>query len=277
MKLSPLRQEAASHLRWWLGYSLLQVGIHVALSSVAAFFHFLLGHGISLVEGWLHNNGWELALVSKGLALLIIHRLLRVRFYLPLSLTTLTKERVRLPRQRTLVICVFLLAAVFILSGPRLVPENGTYWGHHITAFLGMAFWLGCDVLMGAVMHDLFPFYGKGEKRLRTAFYVGTFLMAYRLIVPDYFGALIVVGLHFITLIVVCGENFEHWSDGVLYTGLVAAPLAMLLGMDPLWGPDFAPFKAVHPLTTPSLIAIWVLSWAYHSNRHRWRWLPRSS
>ena len=41
-------------------YLTIYVATVLILSSIGAFFHFLLDHEISIVEAWLHNNKWEI-------------------------------------------------------------------------------------------------------------------------------------------------------------------------------------------------------------------------
>lgn len=271
MKAMEVEQDLYRNLRWWGFYIFVQVTCHVVLTSIAAFFHFLLDHELSLVEGWVHNNGWELAVVAKLFAAWVVHRLLRVRLYRPRGVRDFFKTEWRVPDRRTVVVAAFLTLAFLWLGGPSVQSQNGPYTSYHIVAFTGMALWLMVDYFCLALLQDLFPVTdGRGE-RWRFAVYLAGFWAAFRLVVPDYFGASLVMHLHFLTLLLVSGPRFQHWGDVTVYLLLFAAPMGALFGIDPIWGADFAPFKFTHLPSAPFLLVIWMLSWAYYCYRHRLR------
>jgi hypothetical protein len=266
--------EAARHLRWWAFYVFLQVAAHVVLSSIGAFFHFLLGHGIGLVEGWLHNGAWELALASKAIGLWGTHRLLRVRMYRATGLVAGLREGARWPSERAWVVGVFIIAMLLFWGGPEAVPDNRGHLWAQFTAFGGITLWLLADVVIAGVLQELFPFAEKS--RLRLPAYLVGFALAFRLAFPDYFGTALLMHLHFLTVMILAGPSARRWTESAAYLLLAAAPAAAWLGLDPLWGADFSPWRLARAPAAPFLLAIWMLSWAYYSLRHRWReFLPR--
>lgn len=266
--------ELARNLRWWAFYCVVQVFCHVTISSVGAFFHFLLDHGINLVEGWLHESGWQLVLISKAFALWVTHRLLNVRLYRPRTILNLLKEEFRWPGQKILVISVFLLSVLVILGSPESLPQNNAYWPSHLTAFLAIILWFLADVVMAALLHDLFPIVTPQGRSWRLVLYFVCFFVFFRLGIPDYYGNAFLVYLHFFAVMFLAGSNFRAWGESAAYLVLVAAPIGALLGLDPIWGPEFAPFKLTRPPAAPFLLVIWMLSWAYYTYRHKWR-LPQ--
>jgi hypothetical protein len=267
-----LGPDGGRHLRWWAFYMGMQVFGHVTLSSVGAFFHFLLGHGIGLVEGWLHNSGWELALISKAFALWATHRMLKIRMYRPRTLLEYFHTESRWPAQRAWVVGVFLLLTLLLWGSPALIQQNRSYHWLQGTAFVGMFLWLLGDVVLAGVLQDLFPCERGRPNQVRVAFYWLSFAVIFRLVVPDYFGTAVIMHLHFLSVLFLAGSASRRWSESAVYLLVVAAPSAAFLGLDPLWGTDFSLFQLKHVPAPPFLIAIWMLSWAYYSYRHRWRW-----
>lgn len=268
--------ELARNLRWWAFYSMVQVFCHVVLSSIGAFFHFLLGHGINLVEGWLHESGWELVLASKLVALWTTHKLLSIRLYRPRPIMSFLKDEFRWPGQKVLVISTFLISVLLFLGAPKILPQNQAYWFTHATAYGAILIWFLVDIIMAALLHDLFPVVTPSGKGWRLIFYVVCFSIFFRLAVPDYYGTAFLIHLQFFTVLFLAGGAFRSWMDSAAYLMLVAAPMCSLLGMDPLWGAEFSPFKLSRPPAPPFLLVIWVLSWSYYSYRHRWRWPLRN-
>lgn len=272
MKVTAANQDFYRNLRWWAFYICVQVTCHVVLTSIAAFFHFLLDHELSLVEGWVHNNGWELAVVAKLFAAWVVHRLLRVRLYRPRGVRAFFKEEWRMPDRRTFVVAAFLTAVFLVMGGPVVQSQNQPYFGYHLVAFVGTGLWLMIDYFCLAVLQDLFPVTNTRQERWRFVFYLAGFWAAFRLVVPDYFGTSLIMHLHFLALLIVSGPRFQHWGDVAVYLLIFAAPMGALLGVDPIWGADFAPFKFTHLPSAPFLLVIWMLSLAYYCYRHRLRW-----
>lgn len=266
------RLDFRRNLRWWSFYILIQVICHVCLSSIGAFFHFLLDHGISLVEGWLHNNGWELAVVSKVFALWIVHRMLRIRLYNPRRLRDFIKGQGRWPDQRAIVVSVVLLLVLILLGEPSLQEQNSSYLSYHFVSFLAASTWLIADYFAAAILQDLFPVNRMKAIRWRLAVYLLGFWISFRLVVPDYFGTSVMMYLHFLVLMLMTGNHLQHLGNALAYLLLMAAPAAALLGVDPIWGSDFSPFKLVRMPAAPFLLLVWVLSLSYYRYRHRWRW-----
>jgi hypothetical protein len=260
------------NLRWWSFYILIQVICHICLSSIGAFFHFLLDHGISLVEGWLHNNGWELAVISKLFALWVVHRMLRIRLYNPRSLRNFVKGQGRWPDQRAIVVSIVLLGLMILMGAPAHQPQNGGYWSYHFVSYLASATWLISDYFAAAILQDIFPVSNPKAVRWRLLVYLLGFWISFRLVVPDYFGASLMMHLHFLVLLLMTGNHLQHLGNALAYVLLMAAPCAAIFGVDPIWGADFSPFKLVRIPSAPFLLLVWMLSLVYYRYRHRWRW-----
>ncbi|MBY0516867.1 MAG: hypothetical protein K2P81_08170 [Bacteriovoracaceae bacterium] len=264
--------EFKRNIRWWLFYIAIQVIAHISLSSVGAFFHFLLDHEISLVEGWLHNNGWELAVASKVLAFWIVYKLLKVRLYQPLRVRDYFGDLWRLPDQRAVVLAFFLNILFWLVAQPVLQTQNQSYWAFHFVSYFGIGLWFLSDFLVASILQDLFPITIKKFENIRIFIYLIGFSLSFRLVVPDYFGTFFVMLLHFCSLLLLSGIRLQNIGNVVVYLALVVSPFAAFFGIDPIWGADFSPFKFQHLPSVPFLLIFWMLSLAYYRYRHRWRW-----
>ncbi len=265
------RSEFVRGVRWWVFYVLLQVACHVTLTSLGAFFHFQLGHGIAIVEGWLHNNGWEIALTAKVAALWLTHRLLRIRLYNPRGLREFIRRERHTPDQRALVIVVTLFLLLLLTAGPRLQAQNLGYTAHQVMAFVGIGVWFMVDYFTIALLSDLFPLRERRTVRWRFATQLVCFLIAFRLMLPDYSHTLPLMAMHFCSLLLITGKDLRHLGNALLYVGVLVAPLGALFGVDPIWGADFAPFRFTALPAPAFLLLLWVLSLSYYRYRHRWR------
>ncbi len=265
------------HTRWWLFYISIFVIVHVVLSSVGAFFHFLLDHEISIVEGWLHKNGWELTLFSKVFSLFLLQKFLQIRLYRPQSIRTFLKDQWRLPNQNLIVIVFFLFISIVYIGKPVIQTQNLTFFIYHLITYFSIIIWFLTDYFALVQLRDLFAPEDKILSRWLLVIYFVTFFISFKMVIPDYFSTGTVIHLHFISMLLITGSKFRQWSNIFFYLALFAAPLATLFGMDPVWGPDFSPFKFHRMPHSAFLITIWMISLAYYRYRHRWHWLEKIS
>ena len=258
------------HIRWWVFYTAVFAVSHVVLSSIGAFFHFLLDHEISIVEGWLHKNGWELTLFSKVFSFYILQKILQIRLYRPQSIKLFMKEQWRLPKQNLIVSLLFLLISLIILGKPLAQPQNYSFFIYHLITFISISLWFLTDYFALAQLKDLFDVESKPLSRWLNVIYVISFILSFKMIIPDYFNVEVIIYLHYVSILLITGVKFKQWSNVLFYMILFAAPLATLFGIDPVWGTDFSPFKFSHMPHPAFLITIWVISLAYYRYRHRW-------
>lgn len=263
------RVEFVRGVRWWLFFVLLQVICHVTLSSLGAFFHFQLGHGIAIVENWLHQNGWEVALSAKLLALWLTHKLLQIRLYNPRGLRAFVRSERPTPDQRVLVVVVSLFTLLLVVAQPRLQPQNLGYLTHQTIAYFGIAVWFLADYFAMALLAEIFPLQERRLLLWRFLLQLASFVVSFRILLPDYAHTLTLMALHFAALVLIAGRDLQKLANVALYVLGLVAPLGTLFGLDPIWGTDFAPFR-FSALPSPAfLLLLWVLSLAYYRFRHR--------
>lgn len=265
------------HTRWWLFFIAIFIVTHVVLSSVGAFFHFLLDHEISIVEGWLYKNGWELTLFSKLFSFFVLQKFLQMRLYKPLSLKVFIKDQWRLPEQNLIIILLFMMITLLYFGQPVTQAQNYSFVFYHLITFLSFTIWFLTDYFALAQLKDLFELENKILSRWLHLIYLLSFILSFEMVIPDYFSVGLVIILHFVSILTIAGGKSKQWSNVFFYLILFAAPLASFFGIDPVWGTDFSPFKFSHMPQSAFLITIWMISLAYYHYRHRWHWLQRAS
>jgi len=265
------------HCRWWVFYMSVFVVTHVVLSSIGAFFHFLLDHEISIVEGWLHKNGWELTIFSKIFSFFILQKFLQIRLYRPQSLKKFLKDQWRMPNQNLIISIIFLFVMLVYFGKPSFQPQNYSFFFYHLITYCSFTLWFLIDYFALVQLRDLFDLENKTLSRWLYVLYFLTFYLSFKMIIPDYFSVSLIIFLHFITLLFITGAKFKQWPNIFFYLVLFASPLATLFGIDPVWGTDFSPFKFQRMPHSAFLLTIWMISLAYYRYRHRWHWLQRLS
>lgn len=255
------------NIKYYGSYQLLYVVIFILLSSIGAFFHFLLNHEISIVESWLHNNHWEILIIAKLLSLFLINRWFQVRLYQLKSIRELVREFVRWPEPKAIVIAFFMVVSYLSLSGIVYTGQNLGYWYYHIVSFLGLFLYFGIEFIVIAYLDDVLNQKEQPSFMWLSLFYTAIFTAAFRLSVPDYYGLLPYVVLCFSTLMYLSGKSFKSWSNVVCFLVVFVAPMGSLFGMDPVWGDDFSPFRVKTKLSLAFLSVIWMVSFCYYKYR----------
>ncbi len=257
------------NIRYYATYQLLYVALVVILSSIGAFFHFLLNHEISIVESWLHNNSWEILITSKLISLFLLNRWFSMRLYELKSVRELIRELVSWPRPEAVVVPVFMILGYLSISKVSMVPQNIGYWYYHIASFVGLFLFFGVEFIVIAYLDDVLNQKERPNVLFLGISFTGIFSAAYRMSVPDYYGLLPFVVLCFSSLLYLSGRSFKSWSNVVCFLLLFVAPMGAVFGLDPVWGNDFSPARVVTKLSAPFLAAIWVISFSYYKYRLR--------
>lgn len=257
----------AKSVKYYGAYQLLYVVIVIILSSIGAFFHFLLDHEISIVESWLHNNHWEILIVGKLISLFLINRWFKVRLYQLKSIRELIKELVHWPEPKAMIISFFMLVSYLSLSGMIYTGQNLGYWYYHTASFLGLFLYFGIEFIVIAYLDDVLNQEERPSFTWLSFFYTVLFTLGFRLSVPDYYDLLPYVVLCFSSLLYLSGKSFKSWSNVVCFLLVFVAPMGSLFGMDPVWGDDFSPFRVKTKLNLAFLAAIWMVSFCYYKYR----------
>ncbi len=257
------------NIRYYASYQLLYVVLVVILSSIGAFFHFLLNHEISIVEAWLHNNSWEILITSKLISLYLLNKWFSMRLYQLKSIRELVKELVSWPHPEAIVVPVFMTLGYLSIARVDLVPQNLGYWYYHFASFIGLFLFFGVEFIVIAYLDDVLNQKENPNRLFLGVAFTALFGVAYRMSVPDYYGLLPFVILSFSSLMYLSGQSFRSWSNVVCFLLLFVAPMGAIFGLDPVWGNDFSPAKVITKLSVPFLAAIWVISFSYYKYRLR--------
>jgi hypothetical protein len=255
------------NIKYYASFQLLYVVIFIILSSIGAFFHFLLDHEISIVESWLHNNHWEILLIAKLFSLFLLNRWFHVRLYQLKSIRELVRELVHWPEPKVIVISFFMIISYLALGGVVYTGQNLGYWYYHFASFLGLFLYFSIEFIVIAYLDDVL-----NQKESPSFFWLSLsytilFTIAFRLSVPDYYQLLPYVVLCFSSLMYLSGKAFKSWSNVVCFLVVFVAPMGSVFGLDPVWGEDFSPFKMKSKLGLTFLAAIWMVSFGYYKYR----------
>jgi hypothetical protein len=255
------------NIRYYSAYQLMYVVMAVILTSIGAFFHFLLDHEISIVESWLHNSHWEILIISKVVSLFFLNRWFTMRLYQLKTFRELVKQLVGWPDAKAVVIAIFILISYLSLAQVSYVGQNFTYWYYHFTSFMGLFLFFGIEFIAIAYIDDLLTQKETPSKLHTGLAYTVIFTLSYRLSVPDYYGLLPYVVFCYSTLVYLSGRSFRNWSNVMSFLVIFVAPMGAFFGLDPVWGEDFSLFHVHQKLNLAFLAVVWVVSFSYYKYR----------
>lgn len=256
-----------NNLQYYFVFQLMFVILVVSLSSIGAFFHFLLDHEISIVESWLHNNQWEILITSKLISLFLINRWFTMRLYQLKTFRELVQQLVSWPDPKALVVAIFMVVGYITMGGAEFVGQNIGYWYFQLASFFGLFIFFGIEFIVIAYLEDVLNQKVHPPRLYLGICYTIIFTAAFRMSVPDYYGLMPYVILCYASLIFLSGKSFKSWSNVVCFLILFVAPMGSLFGLDPVWGDDFSPFRVNKKLNLAFLSVIWMISFLYYRYR----------
>lgn len=259
----------SQHLKYYLIFQIIFVAIFVLMSSVGAFFHFLLDHEISIVENWLHQNTWEIITISKGVSLFLIIKWFSFRLYRLSSLKELSQALLRWPKGEAFVVAAFSFVSFLALGKFSANEHNYLYWYHNIASYLGIFLFYGLEFILMAYLVEVLGNLEGRKLYITKVIYLFIFFIAYRVTIPDYYQLNFYSLFCFATLLYLVGDKFRNWSNGVCFLILFICPLASLFGMDPVWGDDYSLFKLADKFNNLLMLLVWLISFCYYKFRNQ--------
>ncbi|HLT22028.1 MAG TPA: hypothetical protein VKZ84_01225 [Bacteriovoracaceae bacterium] len=257
------------HIKYYFVYQLIYVAIFVLMSSLGAFFHFLLDHEISVVESWLHNNTWEMIAVSKFLSLFLIIKWFSIRLYEFTTFRELLKRLLSWPKGEAIVISAFSFVSFVVLGKFTASEPNYLYWYHYLSSYLGIFLFFALEFVVMAYLNEVLHSLDLKKQYLTKAIYLLFFIISYKITIPDYYNLSFYIFYCFGTLLYLSDKNFNNWSNIVCFLILFICPMASLFGLDPVWGSDFSYFRFQDKFNNLLMTLVWLISFCYYKFRNQ--------
>lgn len=250
----------------YLIYSLIFVIINFSSISVVAFFHFLLGHELSVIEYWLNRNGWEVLIFSKVLASIVFLSFFTLNF----SHKSLHKELLSFDYRPTwnggAIILYFLITTCFCFYflGDFKYGKNTEDFLY--TSFLGSILYYFTDYLV--VLFILKAQQMTEKMRVTLTLYLSLlFFISTKIALPYTSQYYLFIFLHFLTLLVFHIRNQKNLMNPLLYAIIIIGPLSSFFGVDLVWDNTYSPYQINRSNITVSILFIWVFGLIFHYKR----------
>lgn len=256
-------------IKYYFIYQLIYVAIFVLMSSVGAFFHFLLDHEISVVESWLHKNTWEMIILSKLTSLFLIIKWFSIKLYEFTTFKMLMKRLLTWPKGEAIVVSTFCLVSFIVLGKIVISDYNYPYWYQYIASYVGIFLFFGLEfVLMAYVNEVVTPLEGT-ELKIAKISYLSFFMISYLTTIPDYYDLSFYSMFCFATLLYLADKGLNNWSNVVCFLLIFVCPIASIFGLDPVWGNDYSYFRFQDKFNNLLMLLVWFISFCYYKYRNQ--------
>ncbi len=227
--------------------------------SIISFFHFLLDHKLGVIEDWIFDKGWEIVVIGKVLSFILVQKFVQLPSGSRQPFRDLVIETWKRPSRQIFALCIASFL-IFMLTCAPLVNSN-----YHASIFKMMISYIGITVLVLLDVLLLLSLrfhhgFSPWESRLTIVIMSLVYCLGNDVLFPfaQAFG-MREFFLHLVTLqLAVWGR--DNWSDAAFFVGLVTAPMAALIGLDPVWGAKFSLFYASSSAGIASSISIWIIA-----------------
>ncbi|MFW5887426.1 MAG: hypothetical protein ACOCUH_01375 [Bacteriovoracia bacterium] len=254
----------------YMGYLFIFGLLHLAILSFVAFFHFLLGHRIPIVEDWLHSHGWVIFIFSKLVAVTIILRIIHQTFHLENPLKGYIHEGLqRFPSKHSFLSMFFLLFFILWWGAPVNNTGKDEILEANVLSFWGVLIFYLSDFLVLSLGRYFFSLKGIIQKILYYTCFPLLFFFISKAVIPYEKDLQIWYAFHLLMCLLFDRLGNYRWIISIMYLLVIVIPLAVLWGINPIYGDNYSLYsltRSISPLLLVSLSAVSVF-YLYWSGR----------
>ncbi len=245
----------------WGSFIGMVVLLSLGIVSLCSFFHFILEHDLPIIEVWIIEHSWEIFLLAQGLSAFLTFKIFNVgatgRHIFKSLLSSGVEHELR---------DVFVLVSFMVLTivGLGDVLRNESFqWNiwYLIKAYLyNLIFY--CVIIF--LCFNLIKKYQSANTSHPILTVIGFWLITflghrYFLFFPHNMGAPVCFNLFIIIVLTLFRK--PNWTRPFVFVCCFSAPVAIILGLDPMHGAMKSPYFLLRPpgylyLTVLSFIAV---------------------
>ena len=242
-------------------YYLLSGLFQLVIVSLISFFHFLLDHKLGVIEDWVFDKGWEIVVLVKVLSFLVIQKFVHLPSLSRQPFRDMVIETWKIPSRNLFALCI----AGFLISIFSAVPITNFHQGANIfkavISYTSISILFLLDVLMiiSIRYHNGFGIWGNRFAILILAL---LFWFANKVLFPFAVGFGAREFFLHLAVLQLAMWGRDNWADPVFFIAFIIAPMAALIGLDPVWGDRFSMFTSSSHVDTSVSVAcaLWILS-----------------
>ncbi|MCK5072407.1 MAG: hypothetical protein KAQ98_03210 [Bacteriovoracaceae bacterium] len=211
---------------------------HLLLISVIAFFHFLLGHKLAVIEEWIYDHGWNIVIMSKLISTWLVFKFIILKSDFRTSFGSMLRGRLLVPSKEVIVVCIFAFIFLVFQGSPKVIVHNDFRIWKILMAFIGHIVFYLSDMVIIVLLQKHYPL-DKIRLNLRLLTFPLLFVLFSRIsfIYASQMGIMIFFYFYFILYLIRVNEN--NYSN-ILCFIVPMSCLGVVCGLDPVWGDSFS-------------------------------------
>ena len=234
------------------------------LVSLVAFFHFLLDHGLGIIEEWIFQHSYEILILSKLLSLVGILSFVNVWMEEKRPFRELLANTSIFPHYKIFAISLLQICVIMFFGAPQWKFNGDISLLKTAMSFVGTIFFYLTDVVLLISLDRVIPLTGR-------AIWLSHFIcsiMFWGIAKFTFFyganvGSFIFFNGFFCFYLARYGKS--NWTFPLTWLVLVVAPLASFMGMDMLWKNTYALFELTRKIGKVELFILVLVSVLYLS------------
>jgi hypothetical protein len=255
MKIENDSRYMLMHIFYFSLFGIFNWIIHTVLISTIAYFHFFLGHRLTIIDDWIFENAWSISTLSKALAGMLIFKFISVKSSRRYPFRELFGKGIISPSREVLIMITLYLTFFFLYGGANLDPLDSFSINHLLSSFYGVIFFYGFEIF---VIYSINSYYQLNfKKQLSIIPVYALIFVAHNKI--TFFYAEGLTALIYFNFAVLCFLVFWqrlNWTLPIFLMLLYVSPAASLLGLDPIWSDRFSVFTLKANISTPVYMGI---------------------
>ncbi len=250
------------HIFYFVLFAVLNWFCHTVLISVIAFFHFILGYRLAVIDDWVFKNAWSIAFLTKTFSAIVIFKLLSVKSNRRSPFKELVGKGLLTPSREIYLMMILLFTFFFLFGVESLSFSENFKFNRSLRSFFGVFFFYGVEIFV-IFSINTFNVLPQKECLYLIPVYSLLFLLHNKVtyfyaLGPDFF-----VFLNFFSLVALIFWQRLNWSLPISLLLIFVAPLAFFLGLDPIWSDEYSVFTFSKGMKASILVGIYLTPMIY--------------
>ena len=249
-----MKKVLLKQISFYLVFKLAVVGIYLVALSVVSYFHFLLGHGFSIIEDWVADYLWEIVSFSKIGAFFFIVAILGIQSPKRYPFRDFVLDIPRTFSKEIYAVIIFFFFFVIVLSNPISTINHNFRVSMFIATFLGTYIFYMGDIVAFTFISTIYP----DDGRYQNAVFLFVAFIHYWFCKKLFlFAENINLILFCNTFIILCLSRWKrlNWFYPSQFCLLYLCPAASFLGINFMWSERYSVLELSTPIN-PSIYVV---------------------
>ncbi|MCY4524096.1 MAG: hypothetical protein OXB84_05090 [Halobacteriovoraceae bacterium] len=229
--------------------------VHVLLISTIAFFHFLLDHGMGVVEDWISYRGWIIIMITKIPLFYVFFRFITINSDSRNTLKSFLLKNFTYPRKEIFAVTILFFIYTLVVGNPEYITLFKVESFKIIISFFSIFIFYITDLLIIKFLNIKYPL-NPLEENLQNLLFPLIFFIMGKITFLYAKNMTFLVYFNFLFCLYLQRWKKSNWSSCFLFLIIYVCPAGIIFGLDPIWGSLFSPFKMSNDLKISYFIVL---------------------